>query len=113
SRIAYNQRHRRKVDIAKICRQTMEMVEQTARFLAPKFLSAYLDVLKLFLVEVGREELISDDLDIGVALEFGISTPTLLSLMESGLSRMSAVALYEIMAIDDLDREGCRAWVRE
>ena len=33
--------------------------------------------------------------------------------MELGLSRMSAVALYEKIARDDLTKEGCIAWVLE
>jgi hypothetical protein len=33
--------------------------------------------------------------------------------MELGLSRMSAVALYEKIARDDLTKEGCLAWVAE
>ena len=33
--------------------------------------------------------------------------------MELGLSRMSAVALYEKIARDDLNKEDCIAWVTE
>jgi hypothetical protein len=33
--------------------------------------------------------------------------------MELGLSRMSAVALYEKIARDDLNKEGCVAWIAE
>ena len=33
--------------------------------------------------------------------------------MELGLSRMSAVALYEKIARDDLDKEGCLAWINQ
>lgn len=91
----------------------MELVEQIARFRAPKYLSAYMDVLHLHLREIGREDLIDDGLDIGTQLEFGVSSTTLLSLMEIGLSRMSAVALYEKIAPDDLSREECIAWISE
>ena len=35
------------------------------------------------------------------------------SLIELGLSRVSAVALYEKIARDDLNKEDCIAWVRE
>lgn len=91
----------------------MVIVEQTARFKAPKYISAYVDILNLFLDKIGRDDLIDEDLDIGVALEFGVSTLTLLSLMELGLSRMSAVELYEKIAKDDLDKDGCVAWIRE
>ena len=33
--------------------------------------------------------------------------------MELGLSRMTAVALYEKIARDDLDRNGCLLWIKE
>jgi hypothetical protein len=42
-----------------------------------------------------------------------VSSTTLLSLMELGLSRMSAVALYEKIARDDLGRDGCLSWINE
>lgn len=60
-----------------------------------------------------RLHLIASGLDIGTQLEFGISSVTLLSLMELGLSRMSAVALYEKIARDDLTKEGCFAWAAD
>jgi hypothetical protein len=41
---------------------------------------AGLDILKIHLAEIGREDLIDSDLDIGTALEFGVSSRTLLSL---------------------------------
>lgn len=91
----------------------MELVEQTARFRAPKYIAAYIDVVRHHLQEIGRHDLLDDELDVGVALEFGVSTRTLISLMELGLSRMSAVLLYEKIARDDLDHDGCRAWVAE
>ncbi|WP_158745252.1 DEAD/DEAH box helicase [Acidisphaera sp. L21] len=100
------------IDVPKVCRQTMEMVEQTARFAAPKYIAAYVDVLKVHLNDIGRADLLQERFDIGLALEFGISTQTLLSLMELGLSRMSAVALYEVIAQDSLDQDACRDWMR-
>ncbi|WP_233831755.1 DEAD/DEAH box helicase [Paraburkholderia sp. ZP32-5] len=103
----------RSFKLPELIRGTMELVEQIARFKAPKYLSAYMDVLHLHLREIGREDLIDDGLDIGTQLEFGVSSTTLLSLMELGLSRMSAVALYEKIARDDLDREECVGWIAE
>lgn len=99
--------------LPELIRGTMELVEQIARFKAPKYLSAYMDVLNMYLREIGREDLIDEGLDIGTKLEFGVSSTTLLSLMELGLSRMSAVALYEKIARDDLSKEGCLAWIAE
>ena len=91
----------------------MEYVEQIARFKAPKYFSAYMDVLHIHLRAIGRDDLVEDGLDIGTQLEFGVSSRTLLSLMELGLSRMSAVALYEKIAKDDLSKDQCLAWVAD
>jgi hypothetical protein len=33
--------------------------------------------------------------------------------MELGMSRISAVALYEVIALDGLDEHGCIQWVTE
>lgn len=96
-----------------LIRSTMELVEQVARFRAPKYLSAYIDVLHLHFRQIGRNDLIVEGLDIGTQLEFGVSSKTLLSLIELGLSRMSAVALYEKISRDDLDKTECVAWVIE
>lgn len=112
-RIEYLQRRGAAFDIATVIRNTLELIESTARFLAPRYFSAYVDVLNQHLTEIGREDLIDNDLDIGVALEFGVTSITMRSLMELGMSRISAVALYEIISLDGLDEEGCIAWVKE
>lgn len=109
--IAWHDKVGRKYTLPGIIRDTMGLVEQIARFRAPKYLSAYMDVLHLYLVEIGRGDLIDHGLDIGTKLEFGVSSQTLISLMELGLSRMSAVALYEKIARDDLDQPQALRWV--
>ena len=111
--IEYHVRNNRAYKLPTLIRQTMEYVEQIARFKAPKYFSAYMDVLHTHLRAIGRDDLVEDGLDIGMQLEFGVSSQTLLSLMELGLSRMSAVALYEKIARDDLDRDQCLAWVAD
>ena len=111
--IDYHRTRGRSFNLPVLIRNTMELVEQTARFRAPKYFSAYMDVLQAHLLAIGRTDLIEDELDIGTQLEFGVSSRTLLSLMELGLSRMSAVALYERIARDDLGQEACIAWVTE
>lgn len=111
--VEWHQDAGRSFKLPDLIRGTMELVEQVARFKAPKYFSAYMDVLHLHLREIGRGDLIHDGLDIGTQLEFGVSSTTLLSLMELGLSRMSAVALYEKIARDDLSKEGCIEWVTE
>jgi hypothetical protein len=111
--IEYHRSRNKPYKLPVLIRHTMELVEQIARFRAPKYLAAYMDVLHLHLRSIGRFDLIEDELDIGTQLEFGVSSRTLLSLMELGLSRMSAVALYEKIARDDLSQQACVAWVVE
>jgi superfamily II DNA/RNA helicase len=111
--IDYHRTRGRSYKLPVLIRNTMELVEQTARFRAPKYFSAYMDILNMHLRAIGRADLIDHDLDIGTQLEFGVSSRTLLSLMELGLSRMSAVALYEKIARDDLTKETCVAWATE
>lgn len=112
-RIKYNIKHGRDFKLPALIRSTMEMVESVARFRAPKYLSAYMDVLKIHLAKIGKSDLITSDLDVGVQLEFGVSTRTLLSLMELGLSRMSAVAINENIARDNLSRDEVRKWIED
>lgn len=111
--IAWHEDVGRSFTLPVLIRDTMDHVEQIARFRAPKYLSAYMDILNLHLRQMGREDLIESGVDIGTQLEFGVSTRTLLSLMEIGLSRMSAVALFERIARDDLTSEDCVEWIRE
>lgn len=111
--IEYHRKQGRSFKLPVLIRSTMELVEQIARFRAPKYLSAYVDILNIHLAAIGRGDLIDHDVDIGTQLEFGVSSRTLLSLIELGLSRASAVALYEKIARDDLSKEDCIAWVRE
>ncbi|WP_127754305.1 DEAD/DEAH box helicase [Devosia sp. 1566] len=112
-RMEYQQRRGQSFDAATLIRNTLELIEDTARFRAPKFFSAYVDVLNFYLQEIGETDLIDDDLDIGTALEFGVSSITLRALMELGMSRMGAVALYEKIALDNLDQAACLNWVLE
>lgn len=110
-RIAYMEQRSRRYKVAAIIRDTMRDVEEVARFRAPKYLAAYLDVLKYHLDENGRSELFPSDLRFDLYLEFGVATQTLLSLIGLGLSRTSAVAINEFLADDKLDEEGVLAWL--
>lgn len=111
--IDWHQKAGKAFKLPDLIRDTMKLVEQVARFKAPKYFSAYMDVLNVHLAEINRLDLIDEGLDIGLQLEFGVSSITLVSLMELGLSRMSAVALYEKIARDDLGKEDCVTWVVE
>lgn len=111
--IDWHKKNKRSYKLPDLIRATMDLVEQVARFKAPKYISAYMDILHFYLREIGRDDLIEDGLDIGTQLEFGVSSTTLLSLLELGLSRMSAVALYEKISRDDLSKDDCIKWITD
>ena len=98
----YTSRKRDDISIAQIIRDTMSVVEEISRFRAPKYLSAYLDVLQKYLVDTERTKLYPDTLKLDLFLEFGVATKTLLSLISIGLSRTSALALNEHISNDHL-----------
>jgi hypothetical protein len=104
--IAYYQKKNQKYDLPDIIRQVMRDVEQVARFLAPRYVTCYIDILRYHLQQVDRADLLEQILDVNLWLEFGASQQTQLSMMGLGLSRASAVALSEYIVDDGLSEAG-------
>ncbi len=94
-------------------RNVMNDVEQIARFEAPRGLSAYCDVLRQFLREVEREDLIECIPPFNVFLELGVSLQTQIALIGVGLSRTSSVALSELITEDKLTEPQVLQWLRD
>ena len=90
---------------ASVIRETFQRIEEIARFRAPKFLSAYVDVLRFHFQEIGRENDFPKELKLELFLEFGVATTTLLSLIGIGLSRSSAIELSEFLERSELTEE--------
>jgi hypothetical protein len=111
-RINYLTRRPAPVNVPAVIRAVMSDVEEVARFQAPKYLSCYIDVLREYLQSIDRVDLLPADLDVNVLLEFGVPGGTQLSLMGLGLSRISALALAEIIAADALTEPECLVWLR-
>lgn len=105
-RIHYHVSRKIEYKLATLIRSVMEDVEQFARFIVPKYLLCYTDALKIHLSRVERVDLVAAVPDVNVWLEFGASQQTQLSMMGLGLSRMTAVALSEIITDDNLTEEG-------
>ena len=99
------------VGVAKVIRSVMEDVEQIARFEAPRILACYRDLLQVVLLERGRQDLIAEYPDLSIYLEYGVAQETQISLITSGLSRTSTIALSEIIASNSLSKEGVREWL--
>jgi len=94
-----NLRKRDKLDsLAKIIRNTLEDVEQIARFQAPRYLACYSDIARLVLMRRDEEVLVSQIPDLTLRLEFGVRGPVQLALMSLGLSRSSTLAVSAAVA---------------
>jgi hypothetical protein len=96
-----------------VIRETMERVERVARFETPKYLHAYLDILRIALDAKGRPDLYPDNDDFWLFLEFGVSKRTQLSLMTLGLSRSSVTALSDFIKEDSLSQSSCLDWLEQ
>jgi hypothetical protein len=110
-RESYEARRRSGMHLPAIIRAVMDDVEQIARFEAPRSVACYLDVLSVFLAERGESSLLDATADLSLYLELGVHQATQISLMSLGLSRTSTLAISELIANDELDREGARAWL--
>jgi hypothetical protein len=111
-RVSYLRRKRGRTEgLAATIRNTMDDVEQIARFEAPKYLSCYGDIIALHLEQIGESEAISEMPDINKMLELGVSRESEVSMLELGLSRASAVFLAEYLTDDDLTPVGALDWL--
>lgn len=111
--ISRRERYYSSDDVAGLIRNTMKDVEEIARFQAPKYLACYVDLLRVYLDRIDRQDLVERLFEINILLEFGVSQMTQLSLMGLGLSRSSAIALSELITDDSLDEAGCLKWLEE
>ncbi|MBI1286742.1 MAG: DEAD/DEAH box helicase [Flavobacteriales bacterium] len=100
-----------KVKIDKVCRDTMEQVENFARFRFAKEYSCYVDILRHYISEINRPELLDDIPDLNLWLEFGVSQTTQLSFLSLGLSRNTVIAITEFLTDTKMDKQQCLDWL--
>jgi len=96
-----------------VCRETMEAVENFARFRFAKESSCYVDILRFFLNELNRQDLLNEIPDLNLWLEFGVSQTTQLSLLALGLSRNTVITISEYISKTDLNKENAMKWLIE
>lgn len=111
--IVDREKHYGSDNLAETIRNTMKDIEEVARFLAPKYLSCYTDVLSVHLSNIKRSDLQKRLFGLNVLLEFGVSQQTQLSLMGLGLSRSTAIAISEYTGSTTLTENACLVWLRE
>jgi hypothetical protein len=107
------QKKGKKKSIDEVCRQTMDEVENFARFRFAKESSCYIDILKYFMKSINREDLIGQIPDLNLWLEFGVSQTTQLSLLSLGLSRNTVIALSEYITNTELNKNESFLWLKE
>ncbi|MCU1625036.1 MAG: box helicase [Frankiales bacterium] len=113
-RLDYQQRQPKPKSVPTTIRSVMEDVENVARFLAPKYLACYLDVLRQHLTATGRQDLLQGmQADIEMLLELGVSTTTEVSLLTLGMSRTSAVEVFALMLDANLTPQQCVQWLAQ
>lgn len=93
-------------------RDMFNLVEQTIRFKLVQWAKAYVDLLRFALTEAGREDLLDQVYDFSLALELGVSTTTGRSLVEFGLSRITASAVAGLITDSSLTPDEVKAWIR-
>lgn len=99
----YANNKRKAPSLPVLIRKTMSDVEEVARFKAPKYLSAYVDILNFHFEEIGRQDLMDRSNNLDLFLEFGVGSQTMISMIGLGLSRSSAVELDEWLGSSVLD----------
>lgn len=89
----------------------LDDIEQTLRFTYVKYLKAYIDVLRAFLIQAGKQE-VSDKLaPWDLYVEFGARDKVLLMLMSIGVSRSTAISIRRAITTQpEISREEC--WKR-
>jgi len=93
-------------------RNMFVLVEQTVRFKLVQWAKAYVDLLRFVLAEAGRSDLVPLVYDFSLALELGVSTSTGRSLVEFGLSRITASAIAALITDSSLTPDQVRDWIR-
>lgn len=93
-------------------RDMFALVEQTIRFKLVQWAKAYVDLLKFALVAEGYPEKVSLVYDFSLALELGVSTTTGRSLVEFGLSRITASAIAGLITDSSLKPDEVKAWIQ-
>lgn len=93
-------------------RDMFTLIEQTIRFKLVQWAKAYVDLLKYALEAEGRPEMVPLVYDFSLALELGVSTTTGRSLVEFGLSRITASAIAGLITDSSLTPDKVKAWIR-
>lgn len=109
SSIKYWKRRDPKKAKSTIIRDILNDIENVARFHAPNYLSCYVDVFTYVVRDKGVPIDLEELKAFSVMLEYGVSSITELSLISLGISRNTAIIIFEHLKEDDLSPEEAKA----
>jgi superfamily II DNA/RNA helicase len=108
-----NEKYAATKNIHVVIREVMDNVETFARFQFAKDSSCYVDILRFFLNECAREDLLENIPQLNLWLEFGVSQKTHLSLLSLGLTRNTVVELSNYITNTNMTKEEALKWITE
>jgi len=91
-------------------RDMFTLIEQTIRFKLVQWAKAYVDLVKYVLAQEGLDDMVRQVYDFSLALELRGSTRTGRSLVEFGLSRITASAIASLITDSSLSSDQVRSW---
>lgn len=110
--INYHANKGENINKARIIRDTMQDIEDYARFRFLKYISCYNEILAQTFKMRKRFDILDRIPNLNLQLEFGVSKQTQVSLMGLGLSRNTAILLDEYISNEDLSPAECLKWLR-
>lgn len=91
-----------KINENSIIRETLKSIENDLRFRYVKYLSCYTSVLSECLVSTGNSGMVTSLPNLSLYMEMGASSKTMLSLLDLGISRVTASLLTRQLVNKDM-----------
>lgn len=108
NRIDYYKIKRDKESVNRAIRELLDSIEDTLRFTYVKYLKAYNDVLRAFLLNSGEKDVSENLAPLDLYVELGARDRVLLMLMALGVSRTTAILIRRaITNSNEITREEC------
>lgn len=102
----------REVNIPLTIRETLKTVENDLRFRYVKYMSCYTSILAEALRETGHGDKIYSIPNLSLYMEMGASSPSMLSLIQIGVSRITAALVVSQMVHKSMDAAAMRRWLQ-
>lgn len=100
-------------EITKHVKDQIEFINNVIRYQTVKYTQTYVEVLKIFLRNIGKVEESEKVINISAYLEYGACTVAALEFMAIGLPREAAIKLSEIIGNhENISTDYCIEWLK-